>query len=195
VTLTGWAPWGSLVTVSRSDLGVIGTTTADEWGDWTFDYTGTTLAEGTYTFTATATVDGLTSAASDPLVLTVDQTAPAVTVSGPTDGAGLPVTVGVTASDAGGLPDWTPVSVDVDLNGDGSFGGPGEANYATGYLVGGSASVPLPGLPGGTSYAVQARVADRAGNEGTSAPVTVTTLGQGGDDVGRQGASPGAQGR
>ena len=33
----------------------IGTTTADNAGNWTFDYTGTTLSEGAYSLTATAT--------------------------------------------------------------------------------------------------------------------------------------------
>lgn len=56
----------------------IGTTTADASGDWTFDHTGTDLAEGTYEVTATATdAAGNISSASSALSVEVDLTAPA----------------------------------------------------------------------------------------------------------------------
>src|SRR5207248_2439002 len=45
--LQGTAEPSSAVTITRSDAGVIGTATADAAGNWTFDYTATTLAEGT----------------------------------------------------------------------------------------------------------------------------------------------------
>ena len=55
----------------------MGTTSADGSGNWTFDHTGTTLAEGTYGFTARATdVAGITSAASSSLAVEIDITAP-----------------------------------------------------------------------------------------------------------------------
>ncbi len=55
LTLSGTAEANAVVTLSRSGVGVIGTATADATGAWTFDYTGTLLAQGPYTFTATAT--------------------------------------------------------------------------------------------------------------------------------------------
>ncbi len=79
----------------------IGTTDADGTGNWTFDYTGTTLPEGDYTFTATSTDEaGNTSADSADFDVTVDITAPGVTVeqsSGQADPANtLPITFDVT---------------------------------------------------------------------------------------------------
>ena len=57
-----------------------GTTSANGSGNWTFDYTGTTLADGSYSFTATAG-DGLgnTTAASSAHAVKVDTAAPTVT--------------------------------------------------------------------------------------------------------------------
>jgi len=44
------------ITLSRAaSVGQIGTTSANGAGAWTFSYTGTTLSEGMYAFTATAT--------------------------------------------------------------------------------------------------------------------------------------------
>jgi len=45
--LSGTAEAGSTVTVSRSTLGVLGTAIANGSGAWSFDYAGTTLADGT----------------------------------------------------------------------------------------------------------------------------------------------------
>jgi fibronectin type 3 domain-containing protein len=53
--INGAAEPAALVTVSRSGVGVIGTTRADSAGAWAFDYTAVPLGEGTHTFTATAT--------------------------------------------------------------------------------------------------------------------------------------------
>jgi hypothetical protein len=74
LTIKGTSAASATVTVSRSDLGVIGSTTADASGNWSFDYTGTTLPEGVYSFTATATVSGLTSAPSPAFPVIVDLT-------------------------------------------------------------------------------------------------------------------------
>ncbi len=60
LTLSGTAAPSATVTVSRSDLGVLGTATANGSGNWSYTY-GTTLAEGTYSFTATQTSGGVTS--------------------------------------------------------------------------------------------------------------------------------------
>ena len=59
---------------SRVDGASIGTTVADaDTGFFTFDYTGTVLADGTYTFTAQATDTAMnTGALSAGLTITVN---------------------------------------------------------------------------------------------------------------------------
>src|SRR5262249_5085711 len=52
--INGTAEAGSSVEVFKDGTS-IGTTTAASDGTWSFDYTGTTLADGTYQFTAQAT--------------------------------------------------------------------------------------------------------------------------------------------
>ena len=64
--------------MTRVGVGVIGTTTADALGAWSFDSTATALASGQYTFMATATTGGAASPASTPFVVTVDTAAPTI---------------------------------------------------------------------------------------------------------------------
>jgi hypothetical protein len=60
----------------------IGTSVTSGSGIWSFDYTGTSLADGTYSLTARATdVGGNTSAASAAVAVKVDTIAPGVTVN------------------------------------------------------------------------------------------------------------------
>ncbi len=73
----GTAEIGASVEVFM-DAGSIGTTTADGSGNWSFNYTGTTLADGSYVITAQATdIAGNVSVLSANFNLTVDATAPA----------------------------------------------------------------------------------------------------------------------
>ena len=51
---------------------------------WNFDYTATTLDDGTYVFPATAEALGLSSDTSSPLEITIDTEAPVVTLTGST---------------------------------------------------------------------------------------------------------------
>lgn len=97
LTISGTAEANSTVQVLL-DGASIGTTTANASGAWLFDYTGTNLSDGTYAFTATATdAAGNVGAASTPLNITVDKTAPIVpTVSGITTDTGSSATDGVT---------------------------------------------------------------------------------------------------
>ncbi len=78
VTLTGTTLPGAAVTVHyrlNSGLTVeVGTVTAEADGHFSLDVT--LPGEGTYAFTATATRNGLTSPASPPVTLVVDQTPP-----------------------------------------------------------------------------------------------------------------------
>jgi len=77
LVISGTAGVGSSVTVTRVGTGDLGTVIADGNGLWSFDYTGTTLPEGTYTFQVSApdAASG-TTFTSDPFVVTVDTTPP-----------------------------------------------------------------------------------------------------------------------
>jgi large repetitive protein len=67
-TLTGTAAAGSVVTILAGDEAV-GTTTADLFGNWTFDLE---LSKGLYEFEATATDgSGLTSLESDSVTVRI----------------------------------------------------------------------------------------------------------------------------
>jgi Ca2+-binding RTX toxin-like protein len=79
-TFTGTAEANSTITLSSSVDGTVGTVTADGAGNWSI--TASTLTEGNHDITATATdAAGNTSAASTTLAITLDTTAPTVTVN------------------------------------------------------------------------------------------------------------------
>lgn len=69
----------------------IGTTTASGAGTWSFDHSGTVLADGSYAVTAVATdLSGNISVASAPFIITVDTGVPAVPViTGITSDSGI----------------------------------------------------------------------------------------------------------
>jgi RHS repeat-associated protein len=173
LTFSGTANPSVTVAISRSDIGVIGTTTSDGSGNWSFNYSGTTLPEGTYAFTATASKSGFSSPPSQPYIVVVDKTPPTVSFTAPATTASKGPSIVVTASDLNGLPDGTTVTVDVDKNNDGNFTDPGETGYTSGTLTGGTAVIPLPALPGTGTYPVRVRLNDQAGNQGTSSIVNV----------------------
>ncbi|NEX76513.1 type I secretion C-terminal target domain-containing protein, partial [Aeromonas rivipollensis] len=76
--ISGTAEANSGIQVFRDGVS-IGTTTANGSGNWSFDHTGTALAQGGYNFTAQATdVAGNVSAVSAALPVTVDTNAPTV---------------------------------------------------------------------------------------------------------------------
>jgi outer membrane usher protein FimD/PapC len=77
LSFAGTSPGSAKVTILREDLGVIGNVTANGSGAWTFNYTGTTLTDGTYNFTAVDTVASVESAMSVVFQVTIDRTAPA----------------------------------------------------------------------------------------------------------------------
>ncbi|HEX8190717.1 MAG TPA: Ig-like domain-containing protein, partial [Pyrinomonadaceae bacterium] len=79
LVVNGTAGAGHAVTVTRAGAGVIGAAIADAAGNWTFDYTGTVLAPGTYTFNAKATDNSNHDSLSSPdFVVTIEETPPAV---------------------------------------------------------------------------------------------------------------------
>src|SRR5207245_11271972 len=69
--LAGTSVASASITLYRAGAGQIGTTTANGSGAWSFDYTSTTLSEGTYAFTATAASGGNTSLATAPFLVGV----------------------------------------------------------------------------------------------------------------------------
>jgi RHS repeat-associated protein len=179
LTLSGTATPGSTVTVYRKGVGAIGTATATGGGTWTFSYAGTTLPEGTYGFTVTATASGVTSVESSVFKVTVDLTAPTVALSVATSTYDTSPQVRVTATDNNGVS--TTATLDVDLNNNGNFTDPGETNYSSAAFSGGVAIFDVsPALSTGT-YKMRAEVKDKAGNTGYSATYTVTITNTGGN--------------
>jgi probable HAF family extracellular repeat protein len=76
----GTAEAGSTVELFRDGATPLGKSPADGGGDWSLTVDSTSWADGTYAITAVATdAAGNVSAASDPLRLTIDRTAPTVT--------------------------------------------------------------------------------------------------------------------
>ncbi|WP_138223145.1 Ig-like domain-containing protein [Nibricoccus aquaticus] len=78
LNFTGTAPASSTIAITRVGTGVIGSATANGSGVWNFNYSGTTLASGQYTFTATAASGGSSSPASAPFLVTVDTARPTI---------------------------------------------------------------------------------------------------------------------
>lgn len=75
--ISGTAAPNGTVRITRVGSGIVGTVTANASGQWSFDYTSTALADGTYKFTATATSGSLTSDPSEEITVVIDATAPA----------------------------------------------------------------------------------------------------------------------
>ncbi|WP_428940312.1 Ig-like domain-containing protein [Fontivita pretiosa] len=81
IVLRGRAEPGTIVTLARAGAGQIGSVQADYQGNWTFDYTSTSLPDGAHEFTAVAT--DASGNASAPLVfpVIVDNIAPSLSGS------------------------------------------------------------------------------------------------------------------
>ncbi|WP_328515021.1 Ig-like domain-containing protein [Ralstonia pseudosolanacearum] len=94
--LTGTAEANSTISIFDGTT-LLGTTTADALGSWTFTPT-TALIDGSHSLTATATdAAGNVSTASSAFTLTVDTAAPATPVIGTVTDAVAPVTGTITA--------------------------------------------------------------------------------------------------
>jgi RHS repeat-associated protein len=179
LTISGTSQASATISVSLAGIGVIGTTTANGSGAWSFNYSATTLPAGNYSITATATLSGMTSSPSQPFNIVIDTTTPTVTLSVPASTPSESAVVTVTATgNLAALPNGTAVAIDVDLLNDGGFSDPGDMNYASGTLVNGSATIALPGFSAVGTYPVRARVTDLAGNQGTSSTsnIVVTSV-------------------
>ncbi|WP_372993994.1 Ig-like domain-containing protein, partial [Sulfitobacter sp.] len=170
LTFNGTAEAGSVVEVFVNGT-AIGTTTANTDGTWTFDHTGTELSDGDYAITAAATdAAGNTSAASTPLNITIDTSAP-----------NAPVVSGITE--------------DTNIDGDGitsdntlSFNGTAEAGSKVEVFVNGTSIGTTTANIDGTwtfdhsgtqladgDYSITATATDAAGNtSAASTPLNIT---------------------
>lgn len=75
LVFSGTAPAGASVALARADTGLIATVTASPSGQWSYDYSATSLADRVYAFTATATVGGVVTPPCPAFVVTVDTVA------------------------------------------------------------------------------------------------------------------------
>ncbi|WP_299986614.1 Ig-like domain-containing protein [uncultured Pontibacter sp.] len=82
IRLSGKAQSGVEVTVREVERGELGKVKANEAGDWSFNYEGTTLPAGVYRFTAIATdIAGNVSKVSNTFTVTIDLTRPDIVIS------------------------------------------------------------------------------------------------------------------
>ncbi|CDZ76026.1 Exoglucanase B precursor [Legionella massiliensis] len=153
-TLSGTAEAGA--TISIYDNGILlGTTTADASGNWSF--TTNSLPEGAHSLTITATdAVGNVSSPTLPFSFTVDTTAPATPIADPTDGT----TFKGTAEPGS--------TVSLDFNGDGII----DATVITDNNGNWQYTSPTP-IPNDSVVSVQAT--DAAGNSSPTITVTVNS--------------------
>ncbi|MEE3160347.1 MAG: Ig-like domain-containing protein, partial [Pseudomonadota bacterium] len=167
---SGIAEAGSSVSV-RIDGNEIATVVADASGNWSYDYSGTDLDDGSYSITATATDNaGNTSVESDSLTVVVDTVAPAPTVI-----TGISEDTGRSNSDA--------LTKDAEL----VLAGQAEANQRISVFVDGNYTGFADTDPAGAwtydhtsvslsdgEHVFTAVVSDAAGNTSTASAYTVT---------------------
>lgn len=181
LTISGTAPPSSTINVYKpgESAALNGSTiTADGSGNWSFDYTGTSLTEGTHAFWATATASSIVSDPSNTFLVTVDLTNPTVTLSAPSTTTSFAPQVKVLASDLSGFASSHTVTIDVDLNNDNDFSDGGESAHSTGTMANGYALITLTALAATGTVKLRARVNDLAGNEGTSSTATMVVSSQ-----------------
>jgi RHS repeat-associated protein len=165
--LNGIAAPNSSATLYRKGVGLLGTASVSAGGTFSYNYTGTTLAEGVASFYPTDSAGGHTSDPSADFLVTVDLTPPTINLSVPASTYSKGPQVQVTASDLNGLPNGTTVTLDLTHNSTTT------SSYATGSLTDGTTSITLPTLAAGTgTYTLTGHVTDLAGNVGTSTVAT-----------------------
>jgi hypothetical protein len=169
--LHGVAESNSTVTITRTDAGVIGATVADSNGAWSFDYSGTSLPEGTHSFTATAADSaGNVSPPSGSFVVIVDTTSP----SSPS----VPDLISADDSGNSETDNITTVASPV-FTGTAEPGSmvslyDGLVQVGSTIAIGGTWSIASSSLDNGT-HSMKARATDAAGNVSSfSQPLSVT---------------------
>ncbi len=78
LVFNGTGPANHTIKVKLIGTGVVGTTTSDAGGTWSFDYSGTILAQGSYQFSAAADIGGPTGPSSPAFQVKIDTVAPAI---------------------------------------------------------------------------------------------------------------------
>lgn len=78
IEIVGTAGPGANVSLTRLGDGSIGSVVADAAGQWSFDYTGTVLPDGSSAWVASADAGGVSSPSSPAFVVTIDTAAPSV---------------------------------------------------------------------------------------------------------------------
>jgi RHS repeat-associated protein len=170
LTLSGTAEKSSTVSVYRGGVGLLGTASANGSGAWSYNYTATTLPEGVTAFNFTTTVGGVVSRMSRPFYVTIDTTAPTVSVIMPSTTADLRPQMMARVWDGVRVTNGATVTFDIDRNNNGSFADANETAAQTVALSGAVADTALAATPALSTGTVQMRayVTDTAGNVGTS---------------------------
>jgi hypothetical protein len=164
LVLTGTAEAGSRISLFRDGI-YLDATIANGTANWTFDYTGTSLSDGTYHFTATATdTAGNTSTLSAAFRVVIDTLGPVVTVNALTTTDTTPQLKG-TVDDPSAVVQITVAghAYTATNNGDGTWALTDNTISALGL---------------GT-YEVLATATDAAGNVGTDSTTDELTIGSG----------------
>lgn len=153
---------GGVARVRFAIDGVELATDTDGSDGWSTSWNTGSTADGAHTVTATA-FDGAEQSASDSSNVTVDNTAPTVSVTSPADGAAVSgsVTVAASASDNTAV---TSVAFKVDGTSIGT-----DSNGSDGWSVQWSANSVANG-----PHEITAVATDRGGNSTTSSPVAIT---------------------
>ncbi|MBL9207199.1 MAG: hypothetical protein JNN01_19070, partial [Opitutaceae bacterium] len=164
LVFSGTGEIGASITLVRTGVGVIGTSTVNGAGAWSVDYSGTTLPDGSYLFTAFATdAAGNSGSVSSDFPVTIDTSIPTIT-SQPSGGTFPPdsvLTLSVTATDGHEL-SYQWYRDDAQLGDNNERSGSTEATFS-------HSSIAVETVAG--DYRVV--VTDRAGNSVTSEVVTV----------------------
>ena len=146
----------------------LGTQAVDGSGHWTYDYTGTSLSDGSYTFTAKDTdFLGNVSSSSSAFTVTVDTKAPAPTITSVTPDTGSSTTDHITSATTLTLSGTTDASSKVTI-----FEGTTQIGTATSNNTGNWTLAGILETQG--SHSFTASTTDAAGNTGVSAAFTVT---------------------
>jgi hypothetical protein len=133
------------------------------------------VADGTYTVQASQTDSSNRTGSSAAATMSIDTTAPEVSISSPADGATIAdATLRVSGSAGGAAGDGAAVKLNV-YSGTATSGSPVKTVSVN--VTSGAWSTEVEGLADGT-YTLQATQSDSLGNAGTSAPVTVTLGGR-----------------
>lgn len=172
LTVFGSAEPDSTVTVYRNGA-TIGTASANGSGAWSFDASGTVLADGTYSFTARASdLAGNVSAASATLVVVVDTASPATpAVTGLSTDTGVSATDHLTSDPTLVISGAAEANSRVTVYRNGASIGTVTANAAGAWSLDSTGTA----LSAGT-YAFTAREVDVAGNASADSAAFIVTI-------------------